>query len=162
MMNPNITGNLLGTIESVKGSSSYTDAQLHILSKEFSAAAKRLQLEYDKLSNNTYIIKTEYSIYDFYPKEKLEDILVEKKIDIFIKDLYPTGALYSILEETNFLDKPRTVNHITTYINNYFNKNWIAKDLNLPLDRAAAKGDLIKTDPPAKVTYQKPPKKLDS
>lgn len=156
IISPNTISNLVGTIESIKGRSSYTDDQLHKIATEFTMVAIQLQKAYDEMPNGLKI-KADYTLFDFYPSEPLEDKLVPKKIIVFTKELFPTGAVYTILEDTDFFDIPRTVNETTEYLNSFFEKTWLPKDIGSPLERAVAKGDLLKIEPPhsAFIMYQK-------
>ncbi|CAM4252951.1 hypothetical protein SAMN06265348_1089 [Pedobacter westerhofensis] len=155
MINPGSNANLVGTIETETSSAAYTDSQLHILTKKFSRVAEIRQTEFDLIPDNRNQIKTVYTMADFYPSAKVEDKLVVKKIETIEKDLYPTGALYNMLEDGDFLNLPRTTKEITDEANRRFNKTWQTTDFVSPLDRATSIGIIVKTPPPADVTYQK-------
>ncbi|HWW38051.1 hypothetical protein [Pedobacter sp.] len=145
---------LIGNVESIAISHKYTEPQLHELAHIFTEEAKRIKekLNPDELPTD---FQTEYTLYDFYPKESLPDVLVAKSRNIIINKIYPTGAIRSLMEDTEFLNIPRTTKEVTQEANRLFEKKWNTTDFNSPLDRAVTKGDLVKTEPPLQVTYQK-------
>nr|WP_199080321.1 hypothetical protein [Pedobacter sp. ASV19] len=145
---------LISTIESISTGNKYTDAQLHEIAHVFTEEAKRIKekLNPDELPSD---FQTEYTLYDFYPKESLPDVLVAKSRNIIINKIYPTGAIRSLMEDTEFLNIPRTTKEVTQEASRLFEKKWNTTDFNSPLDRAVTNGDLVKTEPPLQVTYQK-------
>lgn len=149
---------LVSTIESITGRHKYTDSQLHEIAHAFTEEAQKIKSQFPTAEQATNF-QTEYTVYDFYPNEPLPDVLVVKSRNVIINKVYPTGAVRYILEDTDFLSVPRTNKEVTEEANRLFSKTWKTTDFGMPLDRATAKGDLVKTDPPAVVTYQKSPKK---
>lgn len=152
---------LVSSAEGISSGHKYLDHQLHEIVSIFMHEAKEINknLEEQGMAER---VQENYTIFDFYPPNPLPDKMVIKSKNVDDTRIFPTGAVNYIIEELDFLNIPRTSNEIAECANKLFTKKWDASDMGSPLDRAATKGDLIKTDPPAKVTYQKPPKKLDS
>lgn len=150
---PSKVGTSVGKAEGISSTHKFTDAQLHEFTRIFSSIAKEMNNN-AKEAEKQQRVQEEYTLYDFYPPNPLPDEMVIKSKNIIDTRIFPTGAVNYIIEETDFLDIPRTNNEVTDYVNVLFSKSWETTDLGSPLDRAAEKGLLIKTDPPG-VTYQK-------
>jgi len=144
----------VGQAESVATNHKYTDADLHEIAHIFTDEAMKIK-HHSGAGEYPLDFQTEYTLHDFYPKEPLPDILVVKSKNIMISKIYPTGAVGYLIEETDFLNDSRTTKEVTEEVNRLFEKKWKTTDLGSPLDRAVVKGDLIKTEPPLQVTYQK-------
>jgi hypothetical protein len=139
--------------ESIKTSHKYTDADLHKIAHIFTEEAQKIK---DQLTTEQSAdFQTDYTIHDFYPNEPLPDVLVIKSKNVMISKVYPTGAVRCLLEDSDFFGIPRTNKEVTEEANRLFEKSWKTTDFGSPLDRAVVKGDLVKTEPPAVVTYQK-------
>lgn len=124
----------IGHMESSANNSKYSDEILSEIAVFFTKKAKDLQNSFKKSGDNT-IIKTDYSIYDFYPKDVLSDEKVVKKIDPIPKGSGPTVTLNAIIEFTDFFKKARTLKEIVEKCNDVQNENWQASDFTRPLER---------------------------
>lgn len=152
--NPSKVDSSVGKAEGISSSHKFTDAQLHEFTKIFSAVAKEKNKKAEELGDRERVPE-EYTLFDFYPPNPLPDEMVIKSKNVDDTRIFPTGAVNYIIEELDLLDIPKTTNEIAECANKLFTKKWDASDLGSPLDRAVEKGLLIKTDPPARVTYQK-------
>lgn len=155
-INPDTTSNIVGNIETIKSSNGYSDHNLNILVKSFSEYAKKLLLEMDEPAIRNSNIKSEYTIYDFYPKKPLSDIpQIKTKVDL-PEGISLTGTINAILETKDFLDQPRSIREITDYCNALSGKNWKSNNLTSTLDYALRKGKLRKIElPGGGVQYQR-------
>lgn len=129
IINVDADNNLLGSIESNFRSEKYTDENLNKLAKAFS-----------KIN-----INKDYSIYDFYPKEPLEEVLIEKSVVDIPKNIGPTASLVLLLEKKEtFLDDWHTVKEITDYCNKCLFTNWKTTDFTSVIARSVESGKLIR------------------
>lgn len=155
-LNPDTESNIVGNVESVKTSVGYSDHNLNILANAFSVYAKHLIDEMEVSVRTVSNIKTEYTIYDFYPNRPLDDIpQIKTKIDL-PEGLSLTGVINAILETKQFLDVPHTVSEITDYCNSLSDGNWKSSNLTSTLDYAVKKGKLKKIERADRpIVYQK-------
>lgn len=130
ILSPEADNNLLGSIESNFRNEKYTDENLNKLAKAFS------KINADK----------DYTIYDFYPKEALSEILVEKLVIDIPKNLGPTGSLILLLEKKDtFFDNWHNAKEITNYCNSCMTTDWKATDFTSVIARAVESGKLIRS-----------------
>ena len=157
LINPDTDSNLLGSIEGLKRNNGYTDHHLNLIAHGFTQRAQQMLSELDANFIRQSNIKSQYTIYDFYPKETLGDIPQPKtKIDI-PKNSGPSGTLNAILETKDFFNQPHTIREITDYCNSFYNKDWKSNNLTSTLDYAVRKAKLKKIElPDGGVLYQKP------
>lgn len=144
---------LVGNAESAASPHKYSDYHLQDIVNIFNTKAKRINQAFIA-KNSADRVKDDYTIYDLYPATKLLDELVQKSINVVSDKIYPTGAVNIIIDETDFLSTPRTTKEVTDFANSRFSKAWVTSEIGQALDRATARGLLIKTDPPG-VTYVK-------
>lgn len=155
-ISPDSDSNLLGGIEGLKRNNGYTDHNLNIIAQGFTEHALQLLSELDEDAKKYSNIKSEYTIYDFYPKMPLSDIPQPKtKLEI-PENTGPSGNLNAVLETKDFLDQPRSIREITDYFNSFNNKNWKPNNLTSTLEYAVRKGKLKRMEmPDGAVLYQK-------
>lgn len=125
----------IGNIESSAHNSKYSDEILSLIAKFFSDKAKEKQKELSNSEDNA-LIKTEYTIYDFYPTEVLSDEKVVKEIPPIPKGSGPVITLNALIESSDFFKKAKAVNEIVDKCNKIQNQNWAAKDFTKALERA--------------------------
>ncbi|TJZ53784.1 hypothetical protein FAZ15_17315 [Sphingobacterium olei] len=125
----------IGHMESAGNNSKYNDEILSQIAIYFTKIANERQKELLKLKDHT-IIKTEYTIHDFYPTEILSNEKVIKEIPPIPSGSGPAPTLNALIEATDFFKKARTLNEIVTKANEVQNENWEASDFTRPLDRA--------------------------
>ncbi|WP_433863013.1 hypothetical protein [Sphingobacterium thalpophilum] len=125
----------IGHIESSAHNSKYNDQILSEIAVYFSQIAKIRQQEL-KDSGDSTIIKTEYTIYDFYPKEVLSDDKVLKEIPPIPPGIGPAPTLNALIEDPTFFKRARTLNEIVNKANEVQHQKWEAKDFTRPLERA--------------------------
>jgi len=122
---PESDNNLLGSIESNFRTEKYTDENLNKLTKAFTEISKSLQLD------------KEYTLYDFYPPEPLEEKMVEKNVIEIPEKLGQTGILNLLLENNDpFFSTWHSIKEITDYCNQFANKNWKTTNFTSVIDRA--------------------------
>jgi len=125
----------IGHMESAANNSKYNDEVLSEIAIYFSEIAKIKQQEL-KDSGDSSIIKTEYTIYDFYPSEILSNDKVLKEIPPIPPGIGPAPTLNALIEDQTFFKKAKSLNEIVIKANEVQNQNWEAKDFTRPLDRA--------------------------
>lgn len=125
----------IGHIESSAHNSKYNDQILSEIAVYFSQIAKIRQQEL-KDSGDSTIIKTDYTIYDFYPKEVLSNDKVLKEIPPIPPGAGPAPTLNALIEDPTFFKKARTLNEIVNKANEVQHQKWEAKDFTRPLERA--------------------------
>lgn len=125
----------IGHIESGAHNSKYNDEVLTEIAIYFSQIAEIRQKELKDSRENT-IIKTEYTIYDFYPTEILSNDKVLKEIPPIPPGLGPAPTLNALIEDPTYFKKARTLNEIVNSANKVQNQQWEAKDFTRPLERA--------------------------
>ncbi|WP_200979848.1 hypothetical protein [Echinicola sp. 20G] len=94
-------------IESGTTTNSYTDETLNCIAKFFS-----------KISGEVYTPA------DFYPNETFKEELIPKDIIEIPAPEGPKYILNEILNNTDFLQKPRSTKEITTFANEHFDGEW--------------------------------------
>lgn len=125
----------IGNIESGAHNSKYNDEILSEIAAFFSKKAKQKQEDLIKAGDNT-IIKTYYTIHDFYPTEILGDEKIVKVIPPIPEGMGPTGTLNALIESTEFFTTARTLNEIVIKANTIQNQNWKANNFTQPLENA--------------------------
>lgn len=147
ILSPDSSSNLLGGIESSQRPDKYTDDHLNKIAKVFTLMAQKIQKEFDSEPGNTTKIKTEYTIFDFYPPEPLPDGEQIKEIETQPKDLKTTGILNLLLESDDpFIKEWHTIREITEYCSNLMNRSWKSTDFTAIIDRAEKRGYMIKSE----------------
>lgn len=124
----------IGNIESSAHNAKYNDEILSSIALYFTQIAKEKQNELSKRDHE--LIKTDYTIYDFYPAEILSDEKVIKKIDPIPIGSGPTGTLNALIESTNFFKTAKALNEIVAKANKVQNQNWEASNFTQPLENA--------------------------
>lgn len=154
-ISPETDTNILGKIESPFKNASYTDQNLNLIAHGFSKRTQELLRETSKNSGE-FDIKSEYTVFDFYPKKPLGDSLqLKRRIEIPL-NLGPSGILNAILETKDFLDSPRSIREITDYCNSFNDSKWKSTNFTSTLEYAVRKGKLKKTElSDGGVRYQK-------
>lgn len=146
----------IGHIESPAHNAFHTDGGMNQIAIYFSKVAKERQFELNKVSGNITKLKTEYTIYDFYPKNPLPEVLEIKTSSPIPREGGVTATLNALLETSDFFDAPRKLKEIVDHFNHLQNKNWKDSDFTATLERAWLKGKLKRTDlPDGSVRYQK-------
>ena len=118
ILHPDSSSNALGGIESNFRPDKYTDENLNKIAKAFTDKSFALGLN------------TTYTIYDFYPKEAIEEKMVTKNVIETPKELKQTGVLHLLLIERKekFFDNWHTVSEIAAFCGNHANKTWTNND----------------------------------
>lgn len=130
----------VGSIESAGNNASYTDHMMNQIAIYFTTIAKQRQAELDQLHGNEIKIKTDYTIYDFYPKTPLSEDLQTKVILSIPRDGSPTATLNAILETSDFLNTNRSLKEIVAHCNDIQKQAWQGSDFTATLERAKNKG----------------------
>lgn len=125
----------IGNIESGAHNAKYNDEILSSIALYLTERAKEKQEEFIKENDNT-IIKTEYTIHDFYPTEILSDQKVIKEIPPIPPGSGPAPTLNALIEATDFFKIARPLKEIVNKANKVQNQNWEASDFTRPLERA--------------------------
>lgn len=125
----------IGHMESAGNNSKYNDEILSEIAVYFSQIAKIRQQELKDSGDNS-IIKTEYTIYDFYPTEILSNDKVLKEIPPIPPGVGPAPTLNALIEDQTFFKKAKTLNEIVIKANEVQHQKWEAKDFTRPLERA--------------------------
>lgn len=125
----------IGHMESAANNSKYNDEVLNAIAKYFTLRANELQQSYIK-KNNGLKIKTEYTIYDFYPTETLDDNKVIKTIPPIPEGSGPTGTLNALIESTDFFKTKKTLKEIVEKANEVQNQTWEGSNFTQPLENA--------------------------
>ena len=125
----------IGNIESGAHNAKYNDEILSSIALYLTERAKEKQEEFIKENDNT-IIKTEYTIHDFYPTEILSDQKVIKEIPPIPPGSGPAPTLNALIEATAFFKIARPLKEIVNKANKVQNQNWEASDFTRPLERA--------------------------
>lgn len=146
-ISPNALSNLLGDIESEKRSNQYTDDSLNIIAIEFTKVAKDV---------NGKLKGKEFTIFDFYPNQPMEDCNVEKKIDKIPIGLSPMGMINALIDEDEFFNNAVSVREITDHCNNLASQNWKTTDFTAQVENAVKYNNLVRIDlPDGSVKYKK-------
>lgn len=124
----------IGHMESAGNNSKYNDEVLNKIAMYFSIIARKRQQELIDSKDDT-VIKTDYTIYDFYPEETLSDDKVIKQIPPIPEGSGPAATL-RVLIEIGFFHKAKSLEEIISKSNELQNQAWEAKDFTRPLDRA--------------------------
>jgi transcriptional regulator with XRE-family HTH domain len=125
----------IGHIESNAHNAKYNDTVLSKIALYLTEKAKERQKELIESKDDT-IIKTEYTIYDFYPKEILGNDKILKEIEPIPAGSGPTPTLNALIEATDFFKVARTLKEIVIKANEVQNESWDASDFTRPLERA--------------------------
>lgn len=131
----NKSSRYIGHMESSANNSKYSDEILSEIAVFFTKKAKELQSSFKESGDNTNI-KTDYTIYDFYPKDILSDEKVVKEINPIPDGSGPTVTLNALIEFTDFFKKGRILKEIVDKCNEVQKENWQASDFTRPLERA--------------------------
>lgn len=146
--------NFIGSIENGEGY--YTDSVMNDVASYFSKAAKEKQA-FLKSQKSKKKIKTDYTIYDFYPKKPLPETKVIKTIDPIPKGSGPTITFNAVLETSDFFDVPRRLSEIVAHCNQLQNQKWEGSDFTQTISRLVKKGRLQEVTVEGKFTaYMKP------
>lgn len=122
----------IGNIESSSHNGKYNDTVLNKIAAYFTDKAKELETA----------DKTEYTIYDFYPTETLDDNRVIKNIPYILDGSGPTGTLNALIEATDFFDSERTLKEIVNKANEVQNQSWQGSNFTQPLANSVKKNRL--------------------
>lgn len=145
----------IGNIESSSGDSNYNDDTMNKIAIYFTKITKERQAELDAIPGNTIKLKTDYTIYDFYPKKPLSEIPQIKTSTPIPRDGGPTATLNALIE-IGFFDTQKTLKEVVEECNRLQNQNWTSSDFTAILLRAKNSGRLLfKTQPDDTVRYQK-------
>lgn len=125
----------IGHMESAANNSKYNDEVLNKIAMYFSIVARKRQQELIDSKDDT-VIKTDYTIYDFYPKETLSDDKVIKQIPPIPEGSGPTGTLNALIESTEFFAVYRTLKEIVEKANEVQNQTWEGSNFTQPLENA--------------------------
>lgn len=125
----------IGHMESAANNSKYNDEVLNDIAIYFTLKASELQQKYNT-ENNGLKIKTEYTIYDFYPNEILDDNKVIKTIPPIPEGSGPTGTLNALIESTDFFAVYRTLKEIVEKANEVQKQTWEGSNFTQPLENA--------------------------
>jgi hypothetical protein len=136
-ISPNAQSNLLGDIESEKRSNQYTDDHLNIIAIEFTTVAKNA---------NGKLKGKDFTVFDFYPAQPIDDSMVEKKIIRIPIDLSPMGMINALIEEGEFFKNPVTVKEITIHCNELSSNNWKTTNFTAQLENAVKYNKLIRLE----------------
>lgn len=151
-VSPSESIGFIGNIESAAKAATYTDHNLNIIAKIFSESAKEL---------NSDGIKKDYTVYDFYPKEPLDDTPIIKTAYVTPVIPGPTNTLKRVIEETDFFDKARSLKEITEYCNRLDDTERKTTSYTSPLYMATKNNKLIRVDlKEGTVMYCKPKAKI--
>lgn len=133
--------NLVGSAESNSTTISYNDHHLNVFANYFTYLASKLDDE--SLKENG--LKKEYKIEDFYPQEPITESIVEKDIAHYPKGLFPSGAIFVLIEEKNvYLNEWRTIKEICDFCNKEFDKEWKQSDFTRILLDASSAGKIMR------------------
>lgn len=151
-VSPSQSIGFIGNIESAAKAATYTDHNLNIIAAIFSDCAKEL---------NDDSIKKDYTVYDFYPKDPLDDTPIIKKAYITPVKPGTTNTLNRVIEETDFFDQPRSLKEITEYCNRLDNTERKTASFTSPLYMATKNNKLVRVDlKEGTVMYRKPKAKI--
>lgn len=98
ILSPLSETNIVGNIEGESRTNTYSEHDLNKIAMGFTRKAKEIQTELGQDPDNTLQIKTEYTIYDFFPLAPVEDKRVEKKIFPLPPGAGPAGTLNFLLQ----------------------------------------------------------------
>jgi len=144
---PSESAGLVGNVESSASKTTYTSHNLNLIADFFTKHAKMLKDD---------SVQKEYTIYDFYPPEPLEDLPIVKSTYEIPRKIGPTFIVADMLENTNFLDSPKTITQVTDYINAHYDVKYKSTNINSALKQAGKKDLLeINMTEELRVTYQK-------
>ncbi|PRD56708.1 hypothetical protein [Sphingobacterium gobiense] len=125
----------IGHIESNAHNGKYSDEVLSNVAIYITEKAKEKQKELID-NNDITVIKTEYTIHDFYPVEILSDEKIIKKIDPIPTGSGPTGTINALIEATNFFRKAKTLAEVVAKANKVQDQNWEASNFTQVLENA--------------------------
>ena len=149
-VSPSGDKSLIGGIESIVTSGTYTDHNLNLIAAIFTEKATALP--------DTEIQK-EYTVYDFYPEQPLDDAPLQKTVTDLKRKIGPAKCLKT-LTEAGYLDDSRTLKEITTMVNELLEDVIPQTSMTSPINYAVMKGELIRIDlQDGTVLYQKAPSK---
>lgn len=147
--------NYITNIEGASHDSCHTDHGMNKIAIYFTKIAKERQAELNAIPGNTIKLKTDYTIYDFYPKKPLSEILQIKTSTPIPRNGGPTATLNALIE-IGFFDTQKTLKEVVVECNRLQNQSWISSDFTAILLRAKNSGRLLfKTQPDDTVRYQK-------
>lgn len=136
-VSPSNSIGFVGNIESSAKAATYTDHNLNLIAAIFSKYAKEL---------NDDSIQKDYTVYDFYPKEPLDDTPIIKRAYITPLSPGPTNTLNRVIEETDFFDIARSLKEITEYCNRFDSTERKTTSFTSPLYIATKNNRLERTD----------------
>jgi len=147
-VSPSGSTGFIGNIESAVKAATYTDHNLNIIAKVFSEKAAQLNHE---------SIKKDYTLYDFYPENFLDDQPRIKTSVIIPRKEGSTNALNGLIEDLIYFTEPKSQRQITDDTNAKENMDRKAESFSSPLNYAVKKKKLIKIElADGAVLYQKP------
>lgn len=128
-VSPSGSGGLIGNIESAAQPATYTDHNLNIIAKVFTDAASLLE----KAPVQSY------TVLDFYPPSPLDDKWIIKNAVKIPLGPGPTLYLNKILNDSNFLDEPKSLLQIVERVNKEHNQNFLITTLSSTVSYAEVK-----------------------
>lgn len=136
-VSPSGSGGFIGNIESAKLPAVYTDHSLNIIARIFTEHAASL---------NDDSLKKEYTLYDFYPKNKLDDLPIEKHIEKIPLGDGPTKGLYNLIKSGKALETAQSITQITDEINKNENTAYKTTNITSSVHQAVKTGVLERVD----------------
>lgn len=141
-ISPTQNRTFVGSIESAGNNAAYTDNMMNQIAIYFTKIAKKRQAELDEIPDNTIKLKTDYTIYDFYPKKPLSEVLQIKTNSLIPRDAGPTATLNGLIE-TGFFDTQRSLKDVVNEANKAQDQTWGTSDFTAILQRAKDRGKLV-------------------
>ena len=135
-VSPSNDKSLIGNIESSVKAATYTDHNLNIIASIFTDQAKLIE---------DSCVKKEYTLYDFYPKDYLDDKPIVKTVSKIIKELGKSDAVTE-LARRSFFNDPKTSSEATVAINEFLHTNFKQSAVISTLKYAVTKGELMRID----------------
>ena len=135
-VSPSQDKSLIGNIESSVKAATYTDHNLNIIARIFTEKARNTE-------NSSS--KKEYTVYDFYPQDYVDDQPVIKTASKIVMPEGPAAALKKMIQ-TDFFINAKTIKEITDYANEIQNMNWKSTNFTSTVSYAAEKGELVRID----------------
>lgn len=130
----------IGNIESSVKAATYTDHNLNIIARIFSEHTNK-----------------NYTIYDFYPENFLDDNPIVKTALKLPSVPGPARILRNLIA-SDYFDDARTLREITEKANEIEKMNWLPNSFSSPTHYAVGKNQLIRIDlQDGSVMYQKAP-----
>ena len=135
-VSPSKDKSFIGNIESSVKAATYTDHNLNIIAAIFSQKAKLI---------GDSSVKKEYTLYDFYPEDYLDDKPIVK---IASKIIHPVGKSDAVTElaRRHFFDPGKSSSQTTNAINELLGEKFEQSALISTLAYAVKKGELIRID----------------